>query len=515
MMATLHSYSPDCGIRMRSTLKSPTALATFSGQSMSRAESFSLPIGTIVLAKSDANIYVAEIRGFDMRSGTIAITCPAWPDDAETWVRPSQLFSRSGAAPALLASIENKLRECTDGWSGFKFAVGDVVTVRCGSVARCNGVILGRALRQFDPRDPERDNSHHAFVPTYLVRVELDSEEYYTEEMISPVSVSKSDSGGSSSLAAFSFDGPEIAGVKALLEKSVKPSSTGRRKSRGRAHNLSLDGKSVCRACAFGAHSAHTCGHRGKAVAAKEETGESTTETPSADSTRNRTASPIRADTPDSGNYSPVTCTASPEAVAASPTSLTSTKMDVDVVCESSAFIPDDSALTPKTVDRQRKRLASVDSDVRSDGSLDRPVFPDHEHPHQMRTPEKDDVTRASVSPFNPPSSSTYPLSRRSCPPPATTRFHRRTEPAELLGLAASPASGALFSEPPLAKRPRFENVKSNGRMSMTFKSGDTRCADCDGFVADFPIASILDRCATCAALEDCAVQLTLNQCTL
>jgi hypothetical protein len=53
--------------------------------------------------------HLAEVRDFDRISGTITITCPAWPDEPERWVSPSQLYSRSGAAPALLASIGAKL----------------------------------------------------------------------------------------------------------------------------------------------------------------------------------------------------------------------------------------------------------------------------------------------------------------------------------------------------------------------------------------------------------------------
>eukprot|EP00036_Acanthoecidae_sp_10tr_P019977 CAMPEP_0206311246 /NCGR_PEP_ID=MMETSP0106_2-20121207/13353_1 /ASSEMBLY_ACC=CAM_ASM_000206 /TAXON_ID=81532 /ORGANISM="Acanthoeca-like sp., Strain 10tr" /LENGTH=265 /DNA_ID=CAMNT_0053742465 /DNA_START=100 /DNA_END=894 /DNA_ORIENTATION=- len=173
----------------RHVLKSPTALATFSGSPMSRGEALSLDVGTRVLARNETNIYLAEIRGLDRHSGMIAVRCPAWPDDPEEWVLPSQLYARSGAAPAVLAAMEAKLRECTDGWAGFRYALGDLVTVRCGSVARTNGVVTGRALRQFDPRDPARDNSHHAFVPTYLVRVDVETEEYYPEEMVSPINV--------------------------------------------------------------------------------------------------------------------------------------------------------------------------------------------------------------------------------------------------------------------------------------------------------------------------------------
>eukprot|EP00036_Acanthoecidae_sp_10tr_P026285 CAMPEP_0206332864 /NCGR_PEP_ID=MMETSP0106_2-20121207/24986_1 /ASSEMBLY_ACC=CAM_ASM_000206 /TAXON_ID=81532 /ORGANISM="Acanthoeca-like sp., Strain 10tr" /LENGTH=211 /DNA_ID=CAMNT_0053765731 /DNA_START=21 /DNA_END=654 /DNA_ORIENTATION=+ len=119
----------------RHVLKSPTALATFSGSPMSRGEALSLDVGTRVLARNETNIYLAEIRGLDRHSGMIAV----------------------GA--------------------------------RRGPKARTNGVVTGRALRQFDPRDPARDNSHHAFVPTYLVRVDVETEEYYPEEMVSPINV--------------------------------------------------------------------------------------------------------------------------------------------------------------------------------------------------------------------------------------------------------------------------------------------------------------------------------------
>jgi hypothetical protein len=62
-----------------------------------------------LLNSSHLRSHLAEVRDFDRISGMITITCPAWPDEPERWVPPSQLYSRSGAAPALLASIGAKL----------------------------------------------------------------------------------------------------------------------------------------------------------------------------------------------------------------------------------------------------------------------------------------------------------------------------------------------------------------------------------------------------------------------
>eukprot|EP00038_Savillea_parva_P016649 m.17450 g.17450 ORF g.17450 m.17450 type:complete len:627 (-) comp3501_c0_seq1:349-2229(-) len=605
----------------RHALKSPTALATFTGTMMSRGEAFATPVGTRVLAKQDGNIFLAEIRGVDRNSGTVAITCPAWPDDEEEWVPPSRLFSRSGAAPALLAAIESKLQEATKGWKGFKYNIGDIVTVRCGEVARCTGVVTGRALRQFDIRDPARDNSHHSFVPTYLVRMELDEDAYYTEEALSPIDDLKASSSSASasslsqplttaavnskgggmvsssgstgngtcttangngntmdthdggrSVRAVSEDASSTMGSTAgdastplLASLSGGPSSgkkmgTGknngeRRKKKGRGHNLSLDGKSVCRACAYGAHSAHTCGNRGKAAnpatLAKQEMEEATSSPK-----YNHLASPTTPNGTDRTTRASAAAAAagtrgSSRAPPASPLSLSFPSSPMMASLTSRGGGPDHAMiLSPGSsslptvgsggVLYRRKRTMSVDSDVRSDASAgDSPLFPSY----RMRTPDNDVFVSSSGSVFHTRETMSMPsgtarggMPQRSMstsallPSPRHRRSHQppkpqRTGAAELLGLATPVAGeptgpgGADFVGTIKRMRRMSESSETQSTASTSSPASSTKsigshhdirwCAECDGMLED---DGCQGRCFTCAALEDCAVRLTLKQ---
>jgi hypothetical protein len=354
------------------------------------------------------------------------------------------------------------------------------------------------------------------------VRVELDSEVYYTEDMISAIAVdavSGTDANGSGHLptrvpAAMVSDSTtensecKVPGVKKTPSKAPTAS---RKKNKGRVNSLSLDGKTVCRACAFAAHSAHTCGNRGKAanpatILKQEMQGSDDTLIDPATATT----------TADRTTRAAVSLAAESSAVEDASTSVLPIASPTAVEMESSPT-PTSHELTSAMLEApRRKRTASVDSDVRSDeSSPDCSLFFDH--PHQMRTPEKDDHSTAPFSVFSATPSPSVALARRPAPP--LPRFRRRTEPADLLGLSALSASDVWVSNFPLTKRARFDSMSSNdSSMSLTAmrSSPPPMCAHCDGMLIDERLSTeVNDHCVTCAALEDCAIKLTLKQCTL
>lgn len=237
--------------------------------------------GTKVLVLQRGKVFAAEIRAVDPTGSNVAIRFPAWPDESEQWISNSSIFTLTSTTESIAASIGDKLAACYSSWAGFQYTLGQQVTVRCGHIARFRGTVQGRCLRQFDAQDLSRDNPMSDFIPMYIVSRRGASSPvdatvapiyYYEADVLDELEDASLTASDSESEFESDFEQTYAGETKKRKNNGLTALNKQRRKRRTSGQPGWWPGSdtadvqhksSVCKACKFGAHSAHTCGTRG------------------------------------------------------------------------------------------------------------------------------------------------------------------------------------------------------------------------------------------------------------